>query len=64
MLLDDSGDLPRGAQLHHDSIIGTTFTSRVVDQVEAGVITEITGMAYPTGESFFALDDREAEWPS
>ena len=58
-LLDDSGELPRGAVLRHDSIIGTTFTARVVDEVETGIITEITGMAYPTGESTFALDDRD-----
>ncbi len=58
-LLDDSGDLPRGALLRHDSIIGTTFTASVVDEVETGIITEITGMAYPTGESTFALDDRD-----
>ncbi len=32
-LLDDSGDLARGATLVHDSIIGTTFTARVVDEV-------------------------------
>jgi len=62
-LLDDSGDLARGATLVHDSIIGTTFTARVVDEVAAtdadpgGVITEITGMSYPTGEATFTLDE-------
>ena len=65
-LLDDSGDLARGATLVHDSIIGTTFTARVVDEVTGtdtdpgGVITEITGMAYPTGEATFTLDERDS----
>lgn len=64
-LLNDSGDLARGATLVHDSIIGTTFTARVVDEAAAtdtdpgGVITEITGMAYPTGEAMFTLDERD-----
>ncbi len=54
-----SGTTARLALLRHDSIIGTTFTARVVDEVETGIITEITGMAYPTGESTFTLDDRD-----
>jgi proline racemase len=64
-LLDDSGELSRGGTLVHDSIIGTTFTARVVDEAAAtdtdpgGVITEITGMAYPTGEATFTLDERD-----
>lgn len=64
-LLDDSGDLSRGATLVHDSIINTTFTARVVEEVAAtdadlgGVITEITGMAYQTGEASFTLDGRD-----
>jgi proline racemase len=64
-LLDDSGDLARGETLVHESIIGTTFIARVVDEVattdtdSGGVITEITGMAYPTGEATFTLDERD-----
>jgi len=45
--------------LRHDSIIGTTFTARVVASTEAGVITEVQGMAYRTGEHRFMLDARD-----
>jgi proline racemase len=59
-LLDASGALPRGAELHHLSIVGSRFTGRVVDEVNiAGrpaVVTEVSGSAYRTGESTFTLD--------
>jgi len=62
-LLADEGALHGGETLTHDSIIGTTFRGRVVEHVEdAGrpaVITEISGMAYPTGEHAFILDERD-----
>jgi len=59
-LLDASGGLLRGAELHHLSITGSLFTGRVVGGVDlAGspaVITEVTGTAYRTGEARFVLD--------
>jgi proline racemase len=59
-LLDAAWRLPRGAELRHLSIVGSSFTGRVVDEVEiAGrpaVITEVSGTAYRTGESSFVLD--------
>jgi len=45
--------------LRHDSIVGTTFLGRVVEQTEAGVITEVTGSAYRTGTATFSLDPRD-----
>jgi proline racemase len=51
--------LAPGATLTHDSIIGTTFTARVVDATPDGVVTEIEGMAHRTGEHTFVLDPRD-----
>jgi proline racemase len=55
-LLHDEGRLPAGATLRHDSIAGTTFHARVVEETAAGVVTEVEGMAYRTGEHRFVLD--------
>jgi proline racemase len=59
-LLDAAWELPRGAELRHLSIVGSSFTGRVVDEVDlAGrpaVVTEVTGSAYRTGEGNFVLD--------
>jgi proline racemase len=59
-LLDDSGELPRGAELLHRSVIGTEFRSRVVGEAEvagrAAVTTEVEGSAYLTGRHEFTLD--------
>ena len=52
-------DLPPGSTLTHDSIIGTTFTARVVGTVDGGVVTEVEGMAHRTGEHTFVLDPRD-----
>ena len=58
-LLAEEGLLAVGQAFRHDSIIGTTFTARVVAVTEAGVITEVEGMAYRTGEHRFVLDPRD-----
>ena len=58
-LLAAEGSLHEGELLRHDSIIGTTFMARVVASSEAGVITEVEGMAYRTGEHRFVLDPRD-----
>ena len=45
-----------GTTLRHDSIVGTTFLGRVVGSVADGLLTEVRGMAYRTGEHRFTLD--------
>jgi proline racemase len=59
-LLHADGTLPPGGVLRHDSIIGTTFTGRVVGEVSAdgraAVLTEIAGRAVRTGRHTFELD--------
>jgi proline racemase len=63
-LLDASRQLPRGAELRHLSIVGSSFSGRVVDEVDLegrpAVVTEVTGSAYRTGESVFTLDPDDA----
>jgi proline racemase len=58
--LFDSGALRPGQELRHDSIIGTRFRARVLSSVIAegrpAVIPQISGMAYPIGESTFTID--------
>jgi proline racemase len=51
--------LAPGETLTHDSIVGTTFTARVVECAGDAVVTEIEGMAYRTGEHRFVLDPRD-----
>ena len=62
-VLDARGDLGPGQVLVHDSIVGSTFTCRVVDSLTAdghpAVIPQITGMAYRCGTSEFTLDPRD-----
>jgi proline racemase len=59
-LLDAAGELPRGDELRHRSIVGSEFTARVVGETDVAgrpaVVTEVTGTAYRTGASAFALD--------
>ena len=52
-------DLEPGQVLRHDSIVGTTFTARVVERTAEGVVTEIEGAAFRTGEHRFVLDPRD-----
>jgi proline racemase len=55
LLADDLGDRP----FTHESILGTRFTARIVGEAGGGVITEVTGTAYRTGEHTFVLDPRD-----
>ena len=59
-LLDRSGQLPRGAELRHLSVVDTEFRARVVDDAEVAgipaVITEVEGSAFRTGSHAFELD--------
>jgi proline racemase len=62
-LLDADGELPRGEELVHESIVGTAFSARVVGDAEVAgrpaVVTEIEGSAHKTGEHEFLLDERD-----
>jgi proline racemase len=58
-LLAADGVLGEGDVLRHDSIVGSTFTARVVGSVADGLLTEVEGMAYRTGEHRFVLDPRD-----
>ena len=58
-LLAGEGRLGPGQELRHDSIVDTTFVARVVGEGRDGVLTEVEGMAYRTGEHRFALDPRD-----
>jgi proline racemase len=59
-LLDQRGELARGATLMHESIIGSRFASRVVGEARVGeypaVITEVEGSAHLTGYHEFVLE--------
>jgi proline racemase len=59
-LLAARGDLRPGQELVNDSIVGSRFHARIVDETEAdgraAVVPEVTGMAYRTGEHTFELD--------
>ena len=58
-LLADEGALREGEALLHESIVGTVFTGRVVGEDEGGVLTEVEGTAFRTGEHVFTLDPRD-----
>ncbi|HEU5211715.1 MAG TPA: proline racemase family protein [Gaiellaceae bacterium] len=54
-----AADLRPGDELRHDSIVGTTFLGRIIGETSAGVLTEVEGSAYRTGEHRFVLDPRD-----
>jgi proline racemase len=58
-LLADDGVLDDGESWRNDSIIGTSFRACVVGRVPGGVITEVEGRAFRTGEHRFVLDPRD-----
>lgn len=59
-VLDEMGLLARDAPFVHESIVGTTFSGRVVDRVQVGeraaIVPEIEGAAWITGEHTFLID--------
>jgi proline racemase len=59
-VLDARGELPRGETLVHESVVGTAFEGRVVEEAEVGgrpaVVTEISGTAHLTGYHQFVLE--------
>jgi proline racemase len=58
-LLAADGRLDGDRELRHDSLVGTTFLARVAAHVDDGVVSEVDGMAYRTGEHRFTLDPRD-----
>ena len=63
VLLERAGELPRGAELVHEGIVGAEFRARVVGNAEVAgrdaVITEVEGSAYRTGAHEFTLDPND-----
>ncbi len=58
-LLADAGELGDGERWRNDSIVGTSFTARVTGREPRGVLTEVEGTAFRTGEHRFVLDPRD-----
>jgi proline racemase len=58
-LLAADGRLGEGDVLRHDSIVDTTFRARLAGETSEGVLTEVEGTAYRTGEHRFVLDPRD-----
>ena len=58
-LLAADGSLGHGDELRHESVVGTTFLGRIVGETPAGLLTEVEGTAYRTGEHRFVLDPRD-----
>ncbi|WP_262286858.1 proline racemase family protein [Micromonospora sp. MA102] len=59
-LLASSGQLAPDQVLTHDSVVGTRFLGRVVQELEAegrpAYVSEVRGMAHRTGEHLFVLE--------
>ena len=58
LLLAD-GTLADGETWRADSIVGTTFHARAIGREAEGVLTEVEGTAFRTGEHRFFLDPRD-----
>jgi proline racemase len=59
LLLDD-GAVAMGQTWRNDSIIGTTFHARAIGATDEGVLTEVEGMAFRTGEHRFVLEEHDS----
>jgi proline racemase/trans-L-3-hydroxyproline dehydratase len=59
-VLSATGHLEPGQTLVHDSIVGTRFHARIIEELTAdgypAVVPEVTGTAYRTGKHRFELD--------
>jgi proline racemase len=62
-LLAADGALDGGAVWRNDSIVDTSFRARVIGETAAGVLTEVEGTAFRTGEHRFSLDPRDPLGP-
>jgi proline racemase len=58
LLLAD-GEIGIGDTWRNESIAGTSFTAQAIGEVAEGVLTEVSGMAFRTGEHRFVLDPRD-----
>jgi proline racemase len=58
LLLAD-GEIGIGDMWRNDSIAGTSFTAQPIGTVSEGVLTEVCGAAFRTGEHRFMLDSRD-----
>jgi proline racemase len=58
-LLASEGRLREDEVLRHDSIVDTAFLARIVGETTDGVLTEVEGTAFRTGEHRFVLDPRD-----
>ena len=58
-LLVEAGELGDGESWRNDSIVGTSFTARAIGRDPAGLLTEVEGTAFRTGEHRFVLDPRD-----
>jgi proline racemase len=58
-LLAADGALAEGQTWRNDSIVGTTFHARALGQARDGLLTEVEGTAFRTGEHRFFLDPRD-----
>jgi proline racemase len=62
-LLADAGALAEGQTWRNDSIAGTTFHARAIGDTPGGLLTEVEGTAFRTGEHRFVLDPRDPLGP-
>jgi proline racemase len=58
-LLVADGALAEGETWRADSIVETTFHARALGQTPEGLLTEVQGTAFRTGEHRFYLDPRD-----
>ncbi len=58
-LLLDAGEIGEGESWRNDSIVGTSFNARAIGREPGGVLTEVEGTAFRTGEHRFVLDPRD-----
>jgi proline racemase/trans-L-3-hydroxyproline dehydratase len=62
-VLAADGRLTAGTRLRHDSIVGSTFTGTVLEELavdgRVAVVAQVTGMAYRTGEHVFCVDPHD-----
>jgi proline racemase len=58
-LLAADGVLAEGQTWRNESILGTTFDARMLGGTPDGLLTEVVGTAFRTGEHRFVLDPRD-----
>ena len=58
-LLLDAGAIAADDTWRNDSIVATTFYARALGDVPGGLLTEVEGTAFRTGEHRFLLDPRD-----